>query len=120
MFFIYNLLYLANFRRSYLFYLLPTNRLLVILKRKNPSFRLCNIKKYYFLKMCKPQFSVVQTPVFGCANPSFRLCKPQFSVVQTPVFGCAMKIESLNHACLRGVKIAPIYIYIIIIERESK
>ena len=79
---------------------IPTSIILSYIMTKNPSFRLCNIKKHYFLKFCKPQFSVVQykkalffeilqTPVFGCANPSFRLCKPQFSVVQTPVFGCA-------------------------------
>jgi len=72
---------------------------------KKPQFSVVQYKKALF-------FEILQTPVFGCANPSFRLCKPQFSVVQTPVFGCAIKTESLNHACLGGVKIAPIYIYI--------
>jgi len=95
-------------------------------------FSILAIFSYFFItthfhfgydKVEKPYFSVVQrekyqfsfkikTLLFGCANPTFRLCKPYFSVVQTLLFGCAIKIESLNHALLEGVKIAPIYIYI--------
>ena len=109
-----------NILPIFYYFLLQLTFILVVIKSKNPTFWLCKEKNINFSLKSKPYFSVVQTLLFGCANPTFRLCKPYFSVVQTLLFGCAIKIESLNHACLRGVKIAPIYIIIVIIERESK
>ena len=87
-----------NILPIFYYFLLQLTFILVVIKSKNPTFWLCKEK-----------------------NINFSLkSKPYFSVVQTLLFGCAIKIESLNHACLRGVKIAPIYIIIVIIERESK